>query len=140
MQEVDGVADGLDGVDGRVLVLDAEHVVVADFGEGRAELAPEALVVAVAEGHVVPGALGRGVVGLGSTRYENRANPTTGGWPPIRASRYGPQRGSSSEVRGQIGAYPAASSSSLRSRSDSSSGSASPMTIARPGADGPRST
>src|SRR5205085_3657598 len=38
-----------------VLVLDREHVVVADLGQQGDEVAPPALVMAVAEGDVVPG-------------------------------------------------------------------------------------
>lgn len=51
------------------------------------------------------------VVGYGKHPVGNRANPTTGATYP--RVPHGPQRGSSSEVRGEIGAYPATSSSSL---------------------------
>jgi hypothetical protein len=77
-QQSDGFRHGLDRVHGLVLVLDAQHAVVAGELERRIELAPELRVVAVAERDVVPGALGPVRVGH---RLEPLYSATTGSMP-----------------------------------------------------------
>ncbi len=56
-------------------MLDAEHVVIADVGQFRAELRPPLLTMAIAESDVVPGAL---LVAIARYRLEHAVFPGDG--------------------------------------------------------------
>src|SRR3990172_3837809 len=56
VQKGDALLDPLSGAHQPVLVFDAQHSIVAHHLQGAEEAAPEELIVAISQGHVLPGA------------------------------------------------------------------------------------